>query len=586
MKAVVRIFTLSQALAVVLMLAPHTSYAAGLGRLTVQSGLGQPLSAEIDLVAVRGDEASSLEARLASPDAYQKANLQYNSGIVGIKLSIEKRVDGQSYLKLTGSRPFSEPFVNLLIELTWSGSRLMREYTVLLDPPGYGQQAQAAAAPSAPAPKAETRPIAAPAPALAPAASVAAAAQEYGPIAKGETLSQIAAGLKPEGVSLEQMLLGLFRSNPNAFIRNNMNLVKAGKILRVPDAQKLAAITQGEAVKEYRTQVSDWRAYVARVAEATGTTTAEGSRTVRGRITTQDGAGAAAGDKDLVKLSKGEPVKGGTSAARAQTLQEELVARNKELATANDRIVQLEKTIKDMQKLAELKSPGLAAAQKKGEATKDAKKTEAAKPATKPEFAPKADMKGADVARSAEAKKDGEAMTPPAEKPSAATKPKTKPKVVAPPPPPPEPSVMDNLPVIGGGILALVLGGAAFAALRSRRARVQDDAGDVEPVVAPTVSFEADIGAKDQAAPAADARLDFKIDFGDLNINLDDTSTTAAPAEGKDSHWYDVQQKFDLAKAYQEMGDNDGAKGILLAVINEGDAEQQKQAQKLLSTLG
>jgi len=482
----VRIFTLSKALAVVLLLAPMLAHAAGLGRLTVQSSLGQPLSAEIDLVAVRGDEASSLEARLASPDAYQKANLQYNSSIAGIKLSIEKRAGGQSYLKLTGSRPVSEPFVDLLIELTWSGGRLMREYTALLDPPGYGQQAQVAAAPSAPVPVPETRPIAAPAavpapaPAPAPAAPVAATAQEYGPIAKGETLSQIAAGLKPEGVSLEQMLLGLFRSNPDAFIRNNMNLVKAGKILRVPDAQTLAAITQGEAVKEYRTQVSDWRAYVARVAETAGTATAEGSSTVRGRITTQDGAGAAAGDKDVVKLSKGEPGKGGTSAARAQALQEELVARNKELAEANDRISQLEKTIKDTQKLAELKSPGLAAAQKKAEASKDAKKTETAKPAAKPEPAPKAEMKGADVAPPAEAKKDGEAMTPPAEKPVAETKPvpkpKPKPKVVAPPPPPPEPSVMDmvmeNLPVVGGGILALVLGGAGFAALRRRRARM------------------------------------------------------------------------------------------------------------------
>jgi pilus assembly protein FimV len=88
-------------------------------------------------------------------------------------------------------------------------------------------------------------------------------------------------------------------------------------------------------------------------------------------------------------------------------------------------------------------------------------------------------------------------------------------------------------------------------------------------------------------APAADAGLDFKIDVGDLNINLDDTSTQAAPASaGKDGHWYDVQQKFDLAKAYQEMGDNDGAREILQEVIKEGDAEQQDQAQKLLSSLG
>ena len=92
--------------------------------------------------------------------------------------------------------------------------------------------------------------------------------------------------------------------------------------------------------------------------------------------------------------------------------------------------------------------------------------------------------------------------------------------------------------------------------------------------------------AEPEAAPTADAGLDFKIDVGDLNINLDDTSTQTAPSESKDGHWYDVQQKFDLAKAYQEMGDNDGAREILQEVIKEGDAEQQDQAQKLLSSLG
>jgi pilus assembly protein FimV len=104
---------------------------------------------------------------------------------------------------------------------------------------------------------------------------------------------------------------------------------------------------------------------------------------------------------------------------------------------------------------------------------------------------------------------------------------------------------------------------------------------DLPPLDVPAAEPEAA-----PVAPAADAGLDFKIDVGDLNINLDDTSTQTAPSESKDGHWYDVQQKFDLAKAYQEMGDNDGAREILQEVIKEGDAEQQDQAQKLLSSLG
>lgn len=802
-----RTFTIGKALAVALLLAPLLAHAAGLGRLTVHSSIGQPLNAEIDLVAVRGDEASGLNVRLASPDAYQQANLQYNAGMTGIKLSIERRANGESFIKVTGNRPVNEPFVDLLIELSWSGGKIMREYTALLDPPGYGQQS-AAAAPAAPPAIPESRPITAP---VAPApvarsaapATAAPSAQEYGPIARGETLGKIAASLKPEGVSLEQMLVGLYRSNPDAFIHKNLNLVKSGRILRVPDAQELAAISPTEAVQEYRTQVADWRAYSARVADTAGQAP-EGGSTARGRITARVDDPAAAEGKDVVRLSKGEPGKGDkplTGAAQARALQEELVARNKELAEARERIAQLEKTIKDTQKLVELKSPGMAAAQQKPEIAK------AEGPAPKPE------MKGADTPPT-ETKPDLTAA-PPADKPVVEQQPapKPKPKPVA-PPPPPEPGVMDmamdNLPLLGGGAAVLVLGGLGVAAMRRRRARGQDIAelepvaptlgqtgvaaagavagaaattvvaapavDDVDPVAeaevyiaygrdgqaeeilkeamhrnpsredvqvklaevyaarkdaaafgavaesmyartggtgdnwvkvaalgyamdstnplyeagkdvapsaaipdsatgtdldfdlgdgpaTPDIALDADTAgqttqlrgvrelvaavdagavpaapavpdftldstisgmaadiaadttptvagetsaidfnfelppvdapaaaaAAPAAAPATDAGFDFKIDVGDLNINLDDASTTtsAMPAAGgKDSHWYDVQQKFDLAKAYQEMGDNDGAREILQEVLKEGDAEQMGQAQKLLGTLG
>ncbi|MBX3665199.1 MAG: FimV family protein [Burkholderiales bacterium] len=824
-----RTFSLGKALAVtLLLLAPWMAHAAGLGRLTVQSSLGQPLAAEIDLVAVRGDEASTLAVRLASPDAYQQANLQYNSGVTGLKLSIERRQNGQSYIKVTGARPMNEPFVDLLIELSWSGGRIMREYTALLDPPGYGQQAQAvatpAAAPAAPASRPiASAPVAAPVPAVAPAAA-APSAQEYGPIAKGETLGKIAASLKPQGVSLEQMLVGLYRSNPDAFIRNNMNLVKSGRILRVPDAQELAAISQGEAVKEYRAQVADWRAYSSRVADAAAQAP-EGGATARGRITAKVDDPAAAESRDVVKLSKGEPGKGGkplTGEAKANALQEELIARNRELAEANERIARLEKTIKDSQKLAELKSPGLAAAQQKAEVAKAADaapepaKPEPAKPAEKPaEPAKDAAAKTDPAAPQPETKADAaatdappDAAVPAAEKPAEEAKPapKPKPKPVAPPPPPPEPSMMDmvmeNLPLIGGGVGVLVLGGLGMAMMRRRARAAEDDIEPVAPVLAaaggaaavageaeapvasaapaadevdpvqeaevyiaygrdgqaeeilreamardparedvqvklaevyaarqdsasfgtiaqsvnsltggsgdnwikvaamgyaldpgnplyaagkdaapavemsesatstdldfdlggdsssvPDIALDADptagqatefggtlqmaaaadagvppaepamtefnldlpvSGAQtdialeaapaaadsidfnielpaveapaaapvETPAPATDAGLDFKIDVGDLNINLDDPATTATPAADKDSHWYDVQQKFDLAKAYQEMGDNDGAKEILQEVLKEGDSEQRDQAQKLLSSLG
>ncbi len=814
-----RTISLGKALFLALLLVPTFASAAGFGRLTVQSNIGQPLNVEIDLVSVRADEAPTLAARLASPDAYQQANLQYNSALTGIKLAIERRPDGQYFIRVIGTRPVNEPFVDLLIELSGGGSRLTREYTVLLDPPGYP------AAPVVAAPAAPARPVAAPAqPAAAPVVPPPAAkpirgapvaggkAQEYGPIGKGETLGRIAATLKPEGVSLEQMMVGLYRSNPDAFINKNMNLVKSGKILRVPDAQDLAAISQGDAVKEYKTQVADWRAYSGRVADQ-ATAVPEGGSTSRGRITAKVEDPAASGGKDVVKLSKGEPGPGGkalTGGDKARALQEELVARNKELAEANERIALLEKTIKDTQKLVELKSGGMAAAQQKADAAKapakpEPAKTEAAQPAAAP--APVVDTKPADTP-AAPAK---DASAPAETQPVAEAKPAQKPapKPVAPPPPPPEPELMDvvmeNLPLVGGGLGALLVGGIGIAALRRRRARGaagQDDVEPVMPVMAgaaavaaagdavaevpaaeaasedvdpvqeaevyiaygrdgqaeeilkeamaqnparedvqaklaeiyanrgdaasfapvaqslhdlsggagdnwtkvaglgyamdpantlyeagrdaapaaagseavatdldfdlggdsaatPDIQLESDAGQSTEigglqdmasaadagiapaepmvpdfnldapateaapdisldmpsvassepaaidfnfdlpaldtpaaaapaepAAPAADGGLDFKIDVGDLNINLDEPATSAVPAAEKSGHWYDVQQKFDLAKAYQEMGDNEGAREILQEVIKEGDNEQKDQAQKLLSSLG
>ncbi|HXF67340.1 MAG TPA: pilus assembly protein FimV, partial [Burkholderiales bacterium] len=114
---------------------PGIVNAAGLGRLTVLSALGQPFAAEIDLTASK-EELGSLNVRLATPDAYRQANLQYNPALTGVRLSIERRPNGQHYIKVTTSRPVNEPFIDLLIELTWAAGRLSREYTALLDPPG------------------------------------------------------------------------------------------------------------------------------------------------------------------------------------------------------------------------------------------------------------------------------------------------------------------------------------------------------------------------------------------------------------------------------------------------------------------
>ncbi|MGH8667036.1 MAG: type IV pilus assembly protein FimV, partial [Burkholderiales bacterium] len=364
-------------------LSPAAGYAAGLGRLTLHSAIGQPLRADVELVSVRPDEFSTLTARVASPDAYRNANINYNSALVGARATVERRPDGGAYIRVTSGRPIEEPFIDLLIELTWSTGRLVREYTALVDPPGFGST-QVATPNAVP----DTRPATA-APMAAPSARAAASPVDsgkstYGPVQPGDTLRKIATGVKPEGVSLDQVLVGIFRNNPDAFINNNMNLLRTGRILRIPDAAELGNVSSTEAGNEIRVQTADWKAYRQRVADAVPETPVADARAATGKVTTkvEETAPAAPPGKEVVKVSKGAPGAAPGAADkdlqdRIRVLEEEATAREKTLKDANERIASLEKTLKDMQRLLELKG---AAVPPPVAVTPPAAKPEAAKP--------------------------------------------------------------------------------------------------------------------------------------------------------------------------------------------------------------
>ncbi len=415
------------------------AHAAGLGKLNVTSALGEPLKAEVELVAEK-NEIGSLAARLASRDAFERAGLAYSNLLTSVKVSIELRSGGQPYVRLTSTQPVTEPFLDLLIELTWSSGRISREFTVLLDPPSViaereKQKASAAevrAAPTAPQPKAEPVPAptaeatkpetgkteesAAPAagepatqaPAETKPAPVATApvetiggtqptllnegsalpswaksapgADAYGPVKSGDTLGKIASATKPSDVSLEQMLVLLVRTNPDAFSGKNMNRLKTGKILQLPTTDQFAGISEADARKEVKVQARDWRAYREQLAAAAGQAVpAEqpAQQAVSGKVgvAAEDNATSAKEQpKEILKLSKNEPAAGATAAgvaggdakaaARVRALEEEVVARDKAVKESNDRVARLEKQIKDLQALLEMKSKGMAELQK------------------------------------------------------------------------------------------------------------------------------------------------------------------------------------------------------------------------------
>ena len=209
--------------------------ALGLGKLTVNSGLGQPLSAQIELTAAQRDELDSLRARIADPSVYRDNGAQYVGALARARITIEQGVNA-SYLRVTTAAPVNEPFLNLIIELSWATGRVVRDYTFLLDPPGVTEmQAVEPAAPirpeAAPTPTTRAGRRAAEATASAPSTSTTSTATDTAgsyTVKRGDTLSKIASQYKPENVSLEQMLVALFRSNESAFEAKNMNRLRTG----------------------------------------------------------------------------------------------------------------------------------------------------------------------------------------------------------------------------------------------------------------------------------------------------------------------------------------------------------------------
>ncbi len=580
-------------LAGVFLLMPWVAHAAGLGKLTILSALGQPLSAEIDLVSVHKDELSSLTARIASPEVFQQANIQYSPALFGVRLSIERRADGKPYIKIISTRPLNEPFIDLLVELSWAQGRLVREYTALIDPPGYTPAAPIAAAtppvavappttpeikPVAPAPQAaapvEAMPAVKEAPTAAPGPAAAAKAErkDYGPVKRGDTLWRIAVNVKPEGVTLEQMLVSLYRNNPEAFV-GNMNRLKTGKILRVPEKEQSTETSQPDAVKEVRVQAANWNVYRQKLAEAAGETPAlETKLAARGKIATavDDKAAGKEAPKEVLKLSKGEPAVPGKAGSgkpmsakeRLRMLEEEATAREKALTEANERVAQLEKTIKDMQRLLEVKGqvPGAKPAPQpapgaKPEPAPPAKADQVAKAdVAKAQPPAKAEPAKAEPAKMEPAKDAGKApleapkgdqKAAPAEKPVAAEAPKAeapktdqaaqeqpkpipKPKIVTPPPPPPAPDLIgqilgEPLYLAGGGLGLAVLGGAGYWFVRRRRAQAAavDTGEKAAPKLGKAAAATAAMAAAApvMAAPAAADDVD-PLAEADLYLNF------------------------------------------------------------------
>jgi pilus assembly protein FimV len=424
------------------------AHAAGLGRLNVQSALGQPLRAEVEVPSVGQDEAATLQVRLAPQAAFRQANLEFNPALTQLRFDLESRGDGTYVVHVTSAQPVNEPFLDLLLELTWSTGRVLREYTVLLDPPALktapevvapvvAQTQPVAPAPPPPAPvqMAPAAPVeatpAAPAVAAPPAAPTPpapkpmatepkAAARAKAPAAEtppsaykvkpGDTLGQIALQNKSSSVSLDQMLVALLRANPNAFINNNMNLLLAGRSLSIPADVEARNIEPADARREVVAQSADFNAYRSRIAQAAAAAPAPvpaaPKAAVQGKVVAKvEEKGAPPKSGDQLKIAKAE-----AAAAAASQSADETKMRQRMLKEEQTRAEALKKTNEKLAKELEVASKAAALAQQQARAKADAEQLKAEAAAAKARAEADAAKAKAD-AIAAKAKAEADAAT-------------------------------------------------------------------------------------------------------------------------------------------------------------------------------
>lgn len=528
------------------------AWALTLGQIRVQSHLGEPLRATIPVTNLTRDEAESLQANPASPDIFNAHGANYSAIMTQLKVKLQRRADGSAVLQLSTSAPVNEPFLDLVLSTTWNGGNAVRSYALLLDPPTSTraapavQTAQAGAVPSQTGalPAFEPAPVAAsgqpstsyqraqewmrskghvssgsatsrrrvsatiPAPVAAPVAAAPAVTRTRAPAPmaqhtpssarsgsvttrRGDTAGAIARRNLPANVSLDQMLVALQRANPHAFIQGNVNLLRAGVTLEIPDAGEAQSVSAKEARRLISAQTRNFNQYRGRIAHRApaARVAPQPKDTTSGQVTAPPVV-APPPQPDTLVLTQPQ-----ADAARkaeeeriaAQRQREEDAARKKEAEDNASKIEEMQRLLDEANKQSSSSSPA---------ASSDASASASAAPGAdsgmgipveaqppialpqEPAPAP-ADAGDSGMAGTQEAMPDAQApIVPPVEpaEPVAPPPPPPPPPAPVPPPPPPETSLLDDympyLPYLGGGLLALLLG---YGFYRYRRNRGEGD---------------------------------------------------------------------------------------------------------------
>jgi len=508
----------------VLIMVPGGAFGLGLGKIERKSRIKEPFHATIEIIGAQREDLAGLTVRLADADRFRRAGLERPEVLSKLRFEVVRNERGSDYIKITSADPVPESFLNFLVEVNWPRGRLFREYTVLLEPPVFEPSVKKSLAGPA-------RGIAAPRPGRpAPGARKRTGAQVpgvYGPTRRGDTLSEIAARTRASrSFSVNQMMLALLRSNPEAFFQQNINALKKGVVLRIPNAEEARSLSKTEALEQVKQHYAMWNDYRRGITQAVKKRPA-GTAESRGTAPPEEKpvAPEPPSDDQLKLLAAKEAAETQTQAkeggAEAEAEAQELADLRRELALANEELeskrnevttlkanlAEDDALIKDLKRQLEIKDTELAALQEK--LTAQAQKepvAEAPSPAVEPAPQPEQPAimpPAAETPSPVPAPEVPLAGPPPQAEPAPEAPAETAPPAlevppaseVAPPPAPepepvapiaeapqapepapqteiPEKGLLDNIP---GGVVTLVAGAAVLllaliAALTGKRA--------------------------------------------------------------------------------------------------------------------
>ena len=388
--------------------APALVHALGLGKLDLDSALNEPFEARIELLSATIEELDSLNVRLADEAAFNRAGIPRLNILRGLNFVVKESESGADYIRIYSNDPVREPFLNFLLEVSWSKGRLYREYTVLLDPPIYASPEKQKRLTQTTSVESTTGAIVRDvednkviyAPEYKPGRSVPAATPpvsrpiaydggDYGPTVTGDTLWSIASAMRPDSsVSVQQMMIALLRANPEAFINGNINGLKRGHVLNIPDSSELRTLTKDEAFEQAQQQNRLWEE--ARGALATAVTprpeTVISEEPVAPETTVTPEIAPVAvppeGEPELRLVAPAEVGEGEAGATGPSSEQlanelalvsESLEALTLENAELKDKLSETEAIIDDLKRLIVLKESELAALQQQIAAEEAAK---------------------------------------------------------------------------------------------------------------------------------------------------------------------------------------------------------------------